>query len=508
MRRFKMAFTSETKDASAVGSKVIIGEEPDSVTAQSAAIKLWLDRSLLPRTLLMGTYGMKQAGSVFLPSHTLESTAAYKERLAKSTLLNVFRKTASFLAGQVFQSDIVFADDINPIFLEWAKAIDAAGNSIDVFAKRMFQNGIGEGVRHILIDMPEKDPNVVTKADEKKAGVRPYFKDVDPKDVLGGIIDENGFLIQVRIAETVVKRVGRFGTKTVNRVRVIEAGEWELHEEGEDGGEPIVTTGVFSANVLPFVTFIPGEEWTILTGETPMMDLAELNLKHWRSSSDQDNYLSYCRFPLFFSRMLDLKLIAESPSNLINSNDKNADLKAVEMGGASIGAGLADLKETEAQMALYGLQQLVPRTGSMTATEKALTSAESNSSLGTWATEFESVLNKAFEIAAMFMKMEWPDNGLTVNKEYNFGVADPEELAKILDAKEKGILSAQACFAEFRRRGVFEEHLTWGDMEADMEQEKRDNIDMARLAGAAFGDAPGDDQDGEEDDKGEEEEEE
>ena len=487
-----MAFEYETKDVGG-GTKVVAGRnDADSVTSKSADVQEWQDRSRLPRTLMQGTYGMKKAGNEFLPKHNLESDPAYIGRLSRSTLLNAFKKTASFLSGQVFQSDIVFDDGVDPIFEEWAKAIDSKGNSLDVFAKRAFQNGTSKGVSHIFIDVPVKSADIVSQQDEKDAGIRPYFKEIKPEDVLGAIVDEDGFLVQVRIAESIKKRVGRYGTKTVQRVRVLEPGVWELHEIDSTGAAVVVDSGVFSVPIIPFVPYIPGDEWTIITGETPIMDLAELNSKHWRSMSDQDNILSVARVPILFGKHIEIEKMPVGTATMVTSEEDSADMKFVEIQGNAINAGREDIKETEAQMALYGLQQLVPRTGNITATEKALTSAESNSSLGTWATEFESVLNACFKIAGQFMNVEWPDNGVAVNKEYNFGVADPSELLAILKSQEQGVISAQATFTEFRRRGIYDEHLTWDDMEADLEQEKRDSVDMARMAGAAFGDAPGD----------------
>ncbi len=460
----------------------------DLVNHVSLEVSLWFEISRLPRTLLLGTQGMRAAGETFLFKHTLETTDSYKTRLKSSTLLNIFSKTSSFLSGQVFQRDVTFSEETNESFIDWSKSIDSAGNKLDVFAKRSFYTGIGKGASHILIDLPPKNPDVLTKADQDAAGIRPYFKNIRPEDVLGCIIDEDGFLIQVRIQETVTKRVGDFSTITIGRVRVLEPGYWRIYEETDKGEYTLIEEGEFSIPIIPFVSFIPGEEDSIISGQTPMIDLAELNAKHWRTSSSQDNYLQYCRFPLYFGRKLgDLEVLPMGRS-MINSDDDNADLKTVEMTGASIQAGAFDIKETEAQMALYGLQQLVPRSGNMTATEKMITSAESNSSLGTWAIEFEGFLQAAFEIAGIFMGIEFPEYGVQVNKEYNFGIAEPEELGRILESYDKGILSAQACFGEFRRRGVFDEHLKWEDMAADIEQEKRESIDFARLAGTAFGD--------------------
>jgi len=462
--------------------------DANTVDALSKDSEEWLARSILPRTLMQGTYGMKKAGKTFLSQHTLETDVAYERRLENSTLLNAYRKTCSFLAGQVFQAEVQWAEDVNQIFKEWSVAIDVGGNDLAVFAKRVFQNGLAKGVAHILIDTPEKDPNIITAAEETAAGVRPYFKEIRPEDILGGIVDESGFLAQLRISETTTKRVGKFGTKIVKQIRVLEPGLWELYELNDDGEYLLAKEGKFSINQIPLVTFIPGEEWTVLTGETPLMDLGELNRKHWRSSSDQDNILSVVRVPILFGKNINIEKMPVGTSTLVTTEDNDADMKFIEHSGAAIAAGDKDLKETEAQMGLYGLQQLLPREGSQTATEKSISSSESSSSLGTWVTEFETVLTLAFQIAGSFMNQVFPDKGVMLNKEFSYGVSDSQELAQVLALYTTGILSAQSTFSEMKRRGVIVESLTWEDNKAEQTQEVRDAPNFAGLAGATFGD--------------------
>lgn len=126
----------------------------------------------------------------------------------------------------------------------------------------------------------------------------------------------------------------------------------------------------------------------------------------------------------------------------------------------------------------------------MTATEKAITSAESQSSLGTWAVELENALQRAFEIFMQFSSNIFPENGIKVNKEYNFGIANEQELRSILDANEKGIISDQAAFNEFKKRGIFDEHLNWDDIKTEIDQEAASAQSTANLAGTLFGNTP------------------
>lgn len=455
----------------------------DDVQHEVAKYSAWMVDSDLPRTLYQGTKAMKLAGKKYLPANQLESDDVYKARLARSVLLNAFRKTSSFLAGQVFQADIVFDESVPEDFSDLKTNIDRSGNNINVFAKRVFQNGIGKGVSHILVDMDKVDEGA-TVEEKRQAGVRPYMREIRPEDVIGWLV-EDGVLTQVRIRETTEQRDGKYGVKVVEQIRVLGQGYWELWElDGKTSA--MVDNGTFPGNSLPFFTFIPGEEQSILTGETPLMDLAELNLAHWNSKSDQVNILHVGRVPILFGRHIDADKIPVGTSQMITSGDDNADMKFVEIAGASIAAGAADLEELKAEMALYGLQQLIPRTGSMTATEKALSSSESHSSLGTWATEFSDFLQSVCETVGVFGDFVFPEDGFTVNGEYNLGVADAATLTTILKAHDQGVLSAQGAFTELRRRGIVDEHLTWKDMTEDIEEENR----IGDLAGTLFGGAP------------------
>lgn len=460
----------------------------DSVNYVSPRCDQWLIDSRLPRTLLQGTRGMKMAQEIFLPKNLLEKEATYLNRLERSTLLNAFRKTVSFLTGQVFQADVIFADSVADSTVDYNKNIDGYGNNLNVFAKRVFFNGLGKGVSHILVDTDEVAPDENRSvAEEKLAGIRPYFREIRPEDLIGFRSNENGTLKQVRILQSVSKQDGLYGEKEVPIVRIYnDDGTWEVHERQDDGEFVKTKSGMLRYKGIPIATFIPGEESSRIHGETPLMDLAELNLHHWRSSSDQSNILHVARVPILFARHVSLDVIPVGVATMINSEEDGSELKYVEITGQSIEAGAKDIKECEAKMALWGLQQLLPRSGNITATEKAITSSESSSSLGTWATEFESVLQQAYTIAEWFGGDAFPEAGVVVNKEYNLGIANEGELNVLLNSVDRGVLSAQSCFSEMRKRGIVSEHLTWELIKDEKSLEEQEA--PSGLAGTLFGD--------------------
>lgn len=392
----------------------------DTVEHLSAEMAYWQADSLPPRSLMGGTQQMRIEGETFLPKSPLESQVAYDARKSTSTLLNAFRKTVSFLSGQVFQSDIIFSEQVEKDYKFLIKNTDTLGNDIHVFSKRVFAEGLAFGASHILIDMPVAAQSIYSVEGAEIAGVRPYFKFINPMDVLGYITSPDGFLEQVRLKETILVRDGIYSVKKINRVRVLRPGSWVIFTQDEKSNKYVMSdSGTFSVDLIPMVSFLPGQEFSPVSGRTPLMDLADLNLKHWRSASHQDNILRVARSPLIFGKKIDLDELPDGLSSLITSDDMDADLKFIEHSGKAIAAGRTDLKDTENAMSLYGLQQLVSRAaGAMTATEKILASAEAHSSIKTWAIEAEAVLIKAFTIAGMFIDIPFPDDGLRLDKDY------------------------------------------------------------------------------------------
>lgn len=449
----------------------------------------WFNRNLLALTLLGGAYAMKMAGITFLPKNYFEPKHRYLERLEGSTLLNAFKKTSSFLTDQVFEKDLVFSDDVPDDFFENSENIDGKGTDINSFAKKIFFEGISEGAIGILLDAPVVSEDM-TEEERKEEGLSPFLKKIKTKDVLGTQEDENGVITQIRIKESVVKTSGKFGKEYIEQVRVISTDEWKVYRKTDDGKEVLYESGKIKSGRVLFFPFVPGEQLSSYTGISPLDDLAELNLSHWRSQSDQNFILHTGRTPLLFGKKLgDLQKVVTSTSYMMNSDEDGADLGFVEINGASISAGERDLTDKKNSMALYGLQQLIPRQGNQTATEKALTASDTNSNAGSWAGTLESVLQLVFEAYGEMTGKEFPKNGVSVNKEFDLSFMGQDGNKDLFDSIDYKTLSRKSAFDEFKKRGVYSEHLEWDEEQEQIQKEDRENAPegLNSLTGTLFG---------------------
>ncbi|NJB67508.1 hypothetical protein GGQ74_001148 [Desulfobaculum xiamenense] len=459
-------------------------------------------RLRLPVALMGGTQAMRDADRAFLPQEPAESAAAYRARRDRTVLHNAYRRTVAYLTGQVFARDVVLGEDVPEAAVEFAENVDNAGNALSIFAEEVFRAGVDHGVAHILVDMPPAPRDAqgrtreLTRAEEREQRRRPYWVLVRGEHVIGWRSEVEGGrsrLTQVRIRESVSEPDGEYGVRRVERIRLLEPGRYELWEKrkGKGGDETWarIEEGVTTLDEIPLVTFMPGDRESAMTARPALEDLAYLNLAHWQSSSDQRNILHFCRVPLLFGKCLtrdEAGDIVVGPNRLIHSDSENADLKSVEHGGAAIEAGRRDLKDLEEAMALYGLQLLMPRTGNITATEKALDSAESDSTLKSWALQFRDALEQALHFTARWLGQEG-GGSCEVNTE--FRMQDGLDADLLLKAEQQGVISTQVVFEEFKRRGLLADSWEWREIEASFQN--RPGLGLAALAGTFLrGDRP------------------
>jgi len=459
----------------------------DSVAYPVDAYVIHMKRVKLLNTLMEGTLAMKEAGVEYLPKEPEESEKNYECRLARAYLLNVYRRTVMYLSGQVFSRPMILQDDNKDEVIELTENIDLKNNNIDVFCKKVFEQALVDGVSFILVDYPPA-PTELNKETEKKLGVRPYWVHIPISSLIGwktDIKDGKTILTQIRIKESVEKQKGKYGTENVSRIRVINIGSYEIYEDSSGGKESewvLIENGATTfVGEIPLAIFMPGDFITAMTARPPLEDLGYLNLAHWQSLSDQTNILHYARVPLLFGKMLsdDPTNITIGPNRMIHSNREEASLEYVEHSGAAIGSGRESLDDLESRMALYGLQLLIPKTGRVTATEKALSSGESDCTLKTWTLMFKDTIEQCLVYTYEWMKLNDPGS-VNLNTEYRLlQTADADVLIK---AKVAGILPRRTVLKEFLLRGIIANDSDLDDIEEWLTEEE-DELASSSLQG-------------------------
>jgi len=452
-------------------------------------------------SLLSGTRGMREAGEMLLPRSEGESEKGYAARLKRSFLKNYFRRTLQKMTGEVLSKKIVVNPQSSSKEIDLIVAdVDQLGNDITRFSGPVLLSGIADGFTAVQVDYPdvkkvEKDGILYyndedgpdpgwkqfTAEVEQAKGWRPYFIHIKSKNIIGGraeLVDGKIVIKQLRIKEYSDEPAGSYGTKRAEHIRVLEPGKWELYEEIKDAkGQKtweVIKSGTTALNYIPVHFYKTGEALSLLTNKPPLEDLADMNICHWQSSSDQRNILHYSRFAMWFGKMLPIDgtgKVKFGGNRLLLGKDPESDLKVVEHTGKAIEAGRNDLKDLEEGMAMYGLTFMMPKTGNITATSHAIDSSENDSSLKLWALQYQDFLKSCFETALDFMGAE-SEVIVEVNTDFKSFLEDVSVQA-LLKGFEKGLFPRELVFDEYKRRGIIHSETDFVDVLAMIEDDLR-----------------------------------
>jgi len=288
-------------------------------------------------------------------------------------------------------------------------------------------------------------------------------------------------LTQLRIYTKTMVDVGLFGEMVVHQIKVYERDDadnvsWEIWSREEEQDEYVVTDGGnITLDYIPFEPFYTNRKG-FLVGEPALQALAEKNLEHFQSSSDQRNILHFVRSAILFRKGFKedeiKKRVAIGPSRMHSTTSDKADMKYVEHSGKGIDAGQKDIEHIEEQMQLLGLEPLMrSQPGTRTATEKALEFAEESSDMKSWVRVLEDVLDRALVITADWLNESY-ESKVDINDQFSM-LQEGDVVQLITLWKERG-LTSESLLEALKTRGYFDDSFDVKE-EVDRLKEERQN---------------------------------
>tara|TARA_R110000851_G_C13096546_1_gene567516 strand:- start:1507 stop:3009 length:1503 start_codon:yes stop_codon:yes gene_type:complete len=434
--------------------------------------------------LMQGNEAMRQ----WLLQEPAENDRNYINRSKNTTLFNGLKNTVKTNVGKVFSQNIAIDDNVHPLIRLMLDNVDMESRDINNFAKEVLKDGLVHGLSCILVDYTALTPSE-TLLDE--ATERPYWVHIKSEQLLevrSEVINGKECPVYLRFMEYVVDynadgdeieytqvKVMKYNsvTKLINwechrsqkkdaayqhvgslaAVQQSTSNDWALYEQGEIAG-------------LPFVPIVPfyAERAGFFKATPPLSELAETNLAHYRSSSDQRNILHIARVPMLMVKGYDdvdpatgqRNQIVISPNTVLNlGNDPAADAKWIEHGGQAIQAGRDDLHDLEDQMAVQGLELTVSRSGDMTATEKTINTAAANSQLKSMAMNLEDAIEIAMKLSAIYFSVPIAQAGnININTDFTVAYQGDASMSAVFDMYNNGMISAADVVDEAKRRSI------------------------------------------------------
>jgi len=459
-------------------------------------------RAKLPRDLYGGTATMRAAGSDYLPQWPLEPLDAWRSRKNSTFLFGGYKRAHQTAVGKAFGDNIRLEDDV-PVEIRgqddakgqtrieglWEN-IDYAGSHGDVFCQWVFADSLHVGIGHILVEYPVAD-GVQTLADERQAGLRPYWVYV-PGDAVLGWRDEqvNGKtrLTQFRYLEVTVQEDGQFGEKAVERARVYYASDaenpyarFEVYGKNEKEEVELVGGGPLSPHTeIPLSTFY-ARKTGFMTGAPFLEEVAWSNLELWQSGSEQRNMLHFARVPFYgFFGFADDEykaVTAIGASARVRAKDTGARVEIIEGRGVAMGEGWKDIDRLKSEITALSLEPLVSGLVAETAMGRAIDEARAHSALEAAIRNMEDCIEDALGNTAVWLGLDYSAGGSVQMTERLSPLADgAQKFQGALDLFKQGAIGKRELLDRAVAFGVLDEETDVDKLIEEREAEAADNF--------------------------------
>ncbi|CAN0653115.1 DUF4055 domain-containing protein [Nitratireductor aquimarinus] len=438
--------------------------------------------------IMGGAKTMRAAKEHYLPRFEKEDREEYEARVRTAPWTPLYSDAFRNLASKPFNKELALDENAHDDLKTLSENIDAAGNHIHVFARKVFEAGINNAIDWIWIghtDVPE-GASVATR---KALKARPYWTRIPAKRMLAvyeDVVEGEVLIVHARFDESIKRRVG-FGEETIERVRVLDRERIETVENGVTKvgyGQPtyqlwerkevkgrrsatwaVIEEGRISIDVIPLVPFVVGDrEVGSFEIRPPLRDLAYMQVTEFQMESDRKRVQTMTAFPVSVFRGVeapdDGEKVTLGPRAAFffppaGEGGQLGDFKFAEPSGAAGTMLREDLTEFRREMREAGMQPLTKFSGSLTATEVMVNDAKAHSAVEMWALALKDALEQAFVITCKWLGLSEKDHpNVKVNTDFAIGAQTAEEMGLILQMYEKGLISADQVIDEALRRNI------------------------------------------------------
>lgn len=428
-------------------------------------------------TLLGGTYQMRLARELYLPKGLKERQDLYDERLNRSYVYPGLKMAIRRAVGKPFSRPVVLKKS-DEFIDELAENMDLQGSNLTSFAQDCFESGLKYGKIHIFVDYPKIGTNL-SLGEEKEIGARPIFRNIKAPDLIGWTYETiNGVkeLSEIRIKETRTEKDDDWGQVTKDYVRVIRRNEWMLFRKNSDGIAILEDSGPLTFGKIPLVSCY-FDQLGFMVADPPFEDLAYLNIAHWQSQSDQQNFLRIIRCGILLSKGFqngEAENIVVGPNSKIDTENPDAKLEWIEHQGKAADAGRQDLLDKQQQMEVLGMAPFVEKSGNQTATAKAIDDANSQSDIQGWIRKLEHTLEEAFCLGVEWVKSELQEGfAVDIFNDFGLGQRNQTDITALqnMRAKVPPDIDRDTYLHEMKRRGVLGDDVDVADISVKLGEE-------------------------------------
>jgi len=452
---------------------------PDVTFAREDYTYSMLDWGLVS-DVCSGERGVKSSGVRYLPKpnpgdDSKDASDRYKQYLLRAVFYGVTSSTLTGLIGAAFRKAPVLSV---PTGIDYVSAdVDGGGVNIYQQSQKVVGQVLQKGRCGLLVDYPSLS-SPVSMAEQATLGVRATISTVDAEQIVNWRTSQLGGvrkLSMVVISETSEEvSADGFGSDVVSQYRVLQLVDgvyvvsvWRKTDDNDnDNGDWIEieshtpTDGAGrNWNEIPFL-FVGSENNDPGIDRAPMLDIARLNLAHYRNSADHEDSVFFCGQPQPWISGLDVewrdhlkKSGIYMGSRQIIPIPKNGALGIEQAAPNTLAKEAMDQKER--QMVALGARLVERGTVAKTATESQNENAVQHSVLSLVVSNVSAAYTACLAWVSQYQNVSG-DVGYSINREFIDQRLDPQMITALVGAWQSGKLPESDLWGYWRKHGLID----------------------------------------------------
>ena len=434
-----------------------VSRKVTDVDSPNAAFFNMLPHWGLIEDLVQGTFKIRSEHRKYLPQQPREQDDSYDIRVARSVCHPYFLRLERMLAGMLTRKPVRLTDVPDSV-REDLFDVDLEGNDLNIWTYETARKAIRYGHVGVLVDAPKEGNSV-----------RPYWVTYTPREILGWrteIVDGQRVLSQLRLMEKVVVPDGKYGEKTIEQVRVLERGRYELHRKNNKSDFVLFEEGVMSTEQIPFAIAYSNRVG-YLESRPPMADIAELNLIAYQTLSDLANQLHISAVPMLamFGFPAAAEEVSAGPSEAL-SLPQESRIEYIEPEGRSFDAQFRRLDQLEKQINELGLAAVLgQKLSAETAEAKRIDRSQGDSTMQVIAQQMQDLIDNCLKFHAQYLNEPTAGSSF-VNRDFLASRLDPQDVQALIQLRAQNEITQKTLLSQLTEGEVLGDDF---DIEEELE---------------------------------------
>lgn len=435
-----------------------------------------------------GQEAVKAGRKTYLPQPNPEDTSTenqtrYDQYIARAVFYNVTGRTLQGLIGAAFRKvpGLTVPDSIS--FVE--DDIDGAGVSIYQQSQSVVAGVLKKGRHFVMVDYP-KTEGAASRADMASGRIRATVASYPAESVINWRSERAGAVLKltlVVIHEIVeVPLADGYAVEEVEQYRVLRLRDgvytqelWRGTEKGFDvyEQEAVIRDGAGAAwDEIPGI-FVGAENNDQSIDGSPLYDLAELNIAHYRNSADYEDSAFFCGQPqvymsglsehwfqmleekgIYFGSRAILPLPVDGSAGILQAQPNTLVKEAMD--------------QKEKQMISLGARLIEPGSATKTATEAQAENEAQHSVLSLAVSNVSEAYTRCLEWMGRFMNVSG-DFAYEINQEFTRPNLDAPLMTALVAYWQTGEWPRSEMRRVFRKYGLLDTEKTDEELDEELE---------------------------------------